>query len=163
MGHRVDDIEKIFRNLGFLKMTLSQYLIISRSIFVSRGRMRTLWALYEHLQVTPRPIRSKLGDITASRDLFRVIFVPRVPCDNSEVSVRARSFVTTHLVETVFWHRMTQKTLENGWIQCRRWKTSPRTPESVKNWPLWTERCPWPDEVISYLAILDFKIFVSGE
>ena len=52
------------------------------------------WGLYEHLQVTPRPMRPKLADM---RDLFRVMFVPTYlespGCDNSsEVSVLARSF-----------------------------------------------------------------------
>ena len=119
------------------------------------------WGLYERIRTTPRPTRCKLGDITASRALFRVIFIPRDPCDNSESSVRARSFVTTHLTETVFWHRMTHRTLANALIQCLRWKTSPRTSESDKYWPLWTEKCSRHVDVISDLVILDFKIFFS--
>ena len=60
------------------------------------------WGLYEHYRDTPRPTRTLLVHITPSRTGFRVILVHRDPCDNSEVSVRARSFVTTHLAETCF-------------------------------------------------------------
>ena len=102
------------------------------------------WGLYEHYRDTPRPTRTLLVHITPSRTGFRVILVHRDPCDNSEVSVRARSFVTTYLVETCFFlHWMTQKTLANGRTQFRRRKTSPHTPESDENWPLWTEKCTW--------------------
>ena len=89
-------------------------------------------------------MRPFLSRITPSGSVFRVILVPRDPWDNSEVTVRARSFVTTHLVETVFSHLMTQKTLANGRIHCRRRKSSPHTPKLDKNWPLWTKKCSWP-------------------
>ena len=102
------------------------------------------------------PFRSR---ITPSRSVFRVILVPRDPWDNLDVTVRARSFVTTHLTETVFRHRMTHRTLANALIQCLRWKTSPRTSESDKYWPLWTEKSPGHVDVISDLVIFDFKIF----
>ena len=73
---------------------------------------RVKWGLYEHLRVTARPTRPKLVDITASRDLFRVIFVPRDPRDNSEVSVLTRSFCHNTLDWDVF---LSSDDSENPW------------------------------------------------
>ena len=113
--------------------------------------------LYVCLQDTADATRTFLSRITPSRVVFRVILVPRDPWDNSEVTVRARSFVTTHLTETVFRHRMTWKTLANGRIQCRRRKSSPRTSKSDKNWSLWTEKCPWV--WCGHFLLCDFEFF----
>ena len=108
-------------------------------------------------------MRPKLVDITASRDLFEVIFVPRDPCDNSEVSVLARSFVTTHLTETFFVIRWLRKPLEmdeysvgdGKWALVRRNRTKIDLcgPKSVHD----------PGQVISYFVILDFQILNSVE
>ena len=125
----VDDTENLSTNPVFLETTLSQHLLIPRSIFNDWCHMRT----YDHIRDIPDAMNPFLVDIASSRVVFSSIFVPRDPCDNSEVSVLSRSFFTTHLIETFFCHRMTQKTLGNGRIQCQRRKTSPRTSESDKN------------------------------
>ena len=39
---------------------------------------------------------------------------------------------------------MSLMTLANGLIRCLRRGSSPRVSESVKNWSLWTEKCPRP-------------------
>ena len=160
MRHRVDETEEIVRNLGLLKTILSHwfddFLVNIYRLKSNEGSMST--------SGTPRGQRAANQAILRPLGPFLELFSSlKTPCDNSEVSVRARSFVTTHLIETVLWHRMIPKTLVNARIQCQRRKTSPRTSESDKNWPLWTEKCPWSGEVISYLVILDFKIFFSGE
>ena len=113
MGHRVDDTGKIVRNIVFLKTTLNHYLIISRSICIARGQMRTLW--WAPTCVTPRSTRSKLVDIiTDYRDLFTIIFVPRDLCDDSEINVLEWSFVTTQLTETFFVIGWLRKPLKMG-------------------------------------------------
>ena len=44
----------------------------------------------------------------------------------------------------VFWRRMSLVALENGLMWCLRRRSSPRASESVKNWSLWTKKCPRP-------------------
>ena len=120
------------------------------------------WGLYEHIRTTPRPTRCKLGDITASRAFFRVIFVPRDPL----WQLRSKCSRAVFCHNTLGWDGfLTSDDSENPceWANTVRRKTNLRTSESDKNWPLWTEKCPWSGEVISYLVILDFKIFFSGE
>ena len=58
--------------------------------------------LYVHLQDTPNATRPFLVDITPSTFGFGAILVPAVPWDNSEMCVRARSFVTRLLSPTGF-------------------------------------------------------------
>ena len=61
-----------------------------------------IWGLYVHLRDTPGATRSFLVDITSSRVVFSAISVPRDPCDNSEMCVRARSLVMRLLSQTCF-------------------------------------------------------------
>ena len=59
-----------------------------------------IWGLYVHLRDTPDATRPFLVDITSSRVVFSAILVPRDPCDNSEMCVRARSLVMRLLSQT---------------------------------------------------------------
>ena len=59
-----------------------------------------IWGLYVHLRDTPDATRPFLVDITSSRVVFSAISVPRDPCDNSEMCVRARSLVMRLLSQT---------------------------------------------------------------
>ena len=61
-----------------------------------------IWGLYVHLRDTPDATRPFLVDITPYRVVFSAILVPRGPCDNSELCVRARSLVTRLLTQTGF-------------------------------------------------------------
>ena len=103
-----------------------------------------IWGLYVHILDTSDATRPFLVDISPSRVVFRAILVPRVPWDNSEICVRARSLVTRLLSQTDFWHRMSLVTLANRLIRCLRRGSSPHVSELVKNWSLWTEKCPRP-------------------
>ena len=118
--------------LYFWKRPRRQHLLISPSIFDSWGHMRALCPPRD----TPEATRSFLVDITPSRVVFSVILVPRDPCDNSEMCVRARSLVTRLLTQTGFLtysNRMSLVALENGLMRCLRRRSSPRVSESVKN------------------------------
>ena len=103
-----------------------------------------IWGLYVHIRDIPDSMSPFLVDIASSRVVFDSILAPRDPCVNSEPSVRARSLVTRLLTQTVFWHRIPLMTLANGPIRCLRWGSSPHVSESVKNWSLWTKKCPRP-------------------
>ena len=138
----VDDTENLSTNLVFLETTLSQHLLIPRSIFDDWGHMRTLCSYTGH-SWRNEPIAFLVNN-TSSRVVLDSILVARDPCDNSETSVRARSLVTRLLTQTAFWHRIPLMTLENGPIRCLRRVSSPHVSESVKNWSLWTEKRPWP-------------------
>ena len=61
-----------------------------------------IWGLYVCIRDTPDATRPFLVDISPSRAVFRAILVPRVPCDNSDMCVRARSLVTRLLTQTGF-------------------------------------------------------------
>ena len=61
-----------------------------------------IWGLYVRLRDTPDATRPFLVDITPSRVVFSANLVPRVPWDNSEMCVLARSLVTRLLTQTGF-------------------------------------------------------------
>ena len=61
-----------------------------------------IWGLYVHVKDTPDATRPFLVDISPSRAVFSADLVPRDPCDNSEMCVRARSLVTRLLTQTGF-------------------------------------------------------------
>ena len=61
-----------------------------------------IWGLYVRLRDTPDATRPFLVDITPSRVVFSAIWVPRDPCDNSEMCVHTRSLVTRVLSQTDF-------------------------------------------------------------
>ena len=103
-----------------------------------------IWGLYVRLRDTPDATRPFLVDITSSRVVFSANLVPRVPWDNSEMCVLARSLVMRLLSQTGFWRQIPLVTLANGLIWRLRRRSSPRVPELVKNWSLWTEKCPRP-------------------
>ena len=98
----VGDTENLSVNLVFLETTPSQHLLISPSIFGVWGHMR----LYVRLRDTPDATSPFLVDIKPSRVVLSAILVPRDPCDNSEMCVRAWSLpvvvVRRLLTQTVF-------------------------------------------------------------
>ena len=120
-----------------------------------------IWGLYVRLRDIPGATRPFLVDITSSRVVFSANLVPGVPCDNSKMCVRAWSLVMRLLSQTGFWRQMPLVTLANGIIWCLRRISSPRVSELVKNWSLWTEKCPrpwWRHFLLCDLGFTDFLL-----
>ena len=103
-----------------------------------------IWRLYGHVWDTTDATRPFLVDITPSRVVFSAILVPSDVCDNSKICGHARYLSTRPLSQTVFWRRMPLVTFANGLIRCLRRRSSPLVSKLVKNWSLWTEKCPRP-------------------
>ena len=101
--------------------------------------------LYVHLRDTADAIHPFISRNAPSRVDFRTILVPRDPL--RQLRNDCSCVISDH--ETVdsdglFWLRMPFMTLENELIRCPRRGSSPRVSKSVKNWSLWTEKCPRP-------------------
>ena len=115
MGHNsIDDTKKSSEILDFWKPCwVTIWPFLGQYLSFGVGQVRT----HDHLlvQTTPQPIRSKLQvvvDIEVSRYFFGIIFfIPRDTCNKSEVTVLARSSVTTHLIDTF----LTSTDSENPW------------------------------------------------
>ena len=95
---------------------------------------------------TPRTQRAHFQSILRplARVVFSAILVPSDVCDNSKICGHARYLSTRPLSQTVVWRRMPLVTLANGLIRCLRRRSSPLVSKLVKNWSLWTEKCPRP-------------------
>ena len=105
-------------------------------------------------QCTAMRVFITLLSIDIILDLFPSI--SGVPCDNSEISVRDRSWDTTHSTETVFWDQILSTITVDALIQGLRHVTSPRLPKSVKIWCMHIKQCSrsWCHHFLSRILLI---------
>ena len=114
--------------------------LISITHFLEFGGVGGLYVRAKNILHTLRPKTSRLWDIWSRFDLIFASGVLRVI---TQRCVRAGSSHSIWSPQTVFTDFWVSVTLANCRIQSLRREKSPRTPESVENWPLWVQERFW--------------------